>query len=181
MNLVVNESLGEYSSTQATHTDVTYMHTCAHACVKTNTGRWTGTCAYRKIHAHLNTYIHSYTVATIAASVGTYAASSVTLTTTTSSTTYMSGAFGVVQHAQFVAIAGKVGSAGSKARRRRRRQGSEVAVGEKTGTEVDAVGGDEGAQPEGNAELSGALSWINFHWIDLSSVTKCISVDGTDL
>jgi hypothetical protein len=100
-----------------------------------------------------HTYIH--TAATIAASVGTYAASSAT---SSSSSTSLSGAFGVIQQAQFVAIAGKVGAGGAKSRR----QG-------------------EAAQPEDNAELSGALSWINFHWIDLSGVTQCVLQDGTEL
>jgi hypothetical protein len=132
------------------------------------------TCIYIYMYTHTHTiYIHihtqyiqtcminqnTHTAATIAASVATYVASSVSSTTTTSSTTSLSGALGVVKHAQFVAIAGKVGNGGTNAGRRQ----------------------EESAQPEENSQLSSALSWINFHWIDLTSVTECVSVDGTDL
>ena len=115
-----------------------YLHVCVCLC----------------IHAYKHARTH--TAATIAASIGTYVAGSAT--SSSSSTTSLSGAFGVIKQAQFVAIAGKVGSGGAASRRQA-----------------------EAAQPADNEELSGALSWINFHWLDLSELTECISKDGTDL
>ncbi len=136
-------------------------------------------CVYIYIYTHMHTFIHTNThthnlhaAAAIAVSIGTCVASSVSSTTPTS----LSGALGVVQQAQFVAIAGKVGSGGAKSSRRQHNAGKSFSSGAKTYRRQE-----DAAQPEGNSELSGALSWVNFHWFTLSQYSECISVDGTDL
>jgi hypothetical protein len=109
-----------------------------------------------------------FTTVMTTAIAASLASSVVSSLSSSSSSASMASALGMVHHAQFLAIAGRVGKGTSPSARRKAKD-----------SDSDSDSGSE--ESNASSEISEGLNWTNFHWIDLSEASQCLGPGNVDL